>query len=112
VALPVIGKFQIVKKKIVIGKWCFVMSGEVNTKAVKLSISLPANILEMVDAECEALGIGRSTYIKLAVMSKVRADQMLKDAPGRMVQAYEMMTFLRDLDQRGLLQNGATDSVD
>lgn len=88
------------------------MSGEVNTKAVKLSISLPANVLEMVDAECEALGIGRSTYIKLAVIGKVRAEQMLKDAPGRMAQVAEMMAFLRDMEQKGLLPTGANDTVD
>ena len=51
----------------------FLMAGEKNNKAVKLSISLPAGVLEMIDAECESQGIARSTYIKLAVINKVRS---------------------------------------
>ena len=81
----------------------FLMAGEKNNKAVKLSISLPAGVLEMIDAECESQGIARSTYIKLAVINKVRSDRMMKDVPGMMMQAANMMIFIKEMEQKGLL---------
>ena len=59
----------------------------------------------MIDAECESQGIARSTYIKLAVINKVRSDRMMKDVPGMMMQAANMMNFMKEMEQKGLLHS-------
>ena len=76
---------------------------EEKMNAQRVSITLPPEVIKQVDIECEALGIARSTYILLAVQSKLRSDVMMRDMPGMMVQAAEMMKFMKDMDSRGLL---------
>jgi len=34
-------------------------------KAAKVSLSLPADIAKFLDEQCEAFGVGRSSYIQL-----------------------------------------------
>lgn len=69
----------------------------------RVSITLPPDVIKQIDVECDALGIARSTYILLAVQSKLRSDTMMRDMPGMMVQAAEMMKFMKEMDSRGLL---------
>ena len=76
---------------------------EEKMKAQRVSITLPPEVIKQIDAECDALGIARSTYILLAVQSKLRSDTMMRDMPGMMVQAAEMMKFMKEMDSRGLL---------
>lgn len=76
---------------------------EEKMNAQRVSITLPPEVIKQIDAECEALGIARSTYILLAVQSKLRSDTMMRDMPGMMVQAAEMMKFMKEMDSRGLL---------
>ena len=76
---------------------------EEKMNAQRVSITLPPDVIKQIDTECEALGIARSTYILLAVQSKLRSDVMMRDMPGMMVQAAEMMKFMKDMDSRGLL---------
>ena len=71
--------------------------------AQRVSITLPPEVIKQIDTECESLGIARSTYILLAVQSKLRSDVMMRDMPGMMVQAAEMLKFMKDMDSRGLL---------
>ena len=81
---------------------------EEKMNAQRVSITLPPEVIKQIDSECDALGIARSTYILLAVQSKLRSDTMMRDMPGMMVQAAEMMKFMKEMDSRGLLsgQNG------
>lgn len=76
---------------------------EEKMNAQRVSITLPPEVIKQIDAECDALGIARSTYILLAVQSKLRSDTMMRDMPGMMVQAAEMMKFMKEMDSRGLL---------
>lgn len=76
---------------------------EEKMNAQRVSITLPPDVIKQIDAECDALGIARSTYILLAVQSKLRSDTMMRDMPGMMVQAAEMMKFMKEMDSRGLL---------
>lgn len=76
---------------------------EEKMNAQRVSITLPPEVIKQIDFECDALGIARSTYILLAVQSKLRSDTMMRDMPGMMVQAAEMMKFMKDMDSRGLL---------
>ena len=76
---------------------------EEKMNAQRVSITLPPEVIKQIDTECEALGIARSTYILLAVQSKLRSDVMMRDMPGMMVQAAEMMKFMKDMDSRCLL---------
>lgn len=76
---------------------------EEKMNAQRVSITLPPEVIKQIDAECDALGIARSTYILLAVQFKLRSDTMMRDMPGMMVQAAEMMKFMKEMDSRGLL---------
>lgn len=76
---------------------------EEKMNAQRVSITLPPEVIKQIDDECDALGIARSTYILLAVQSKLRSDTMMRDMPGMMVQAAELMKFMKDFDSRGLL---------
>ena len=38
---------------------------EEKTPAAKLSISLPGDMVDFIDAQCEAFGVGRSTYFQM-----------------------------------------------
>lgn len=76
---------------------------EAKMNAQRVSITLPPEVIKHIDVECDALGIARSTYILLAVQSKLRSDTMMRDMPGMMVQAAEMMKFMKEMDSRGLL---------
>jgi Arc/MetJ-type ribon-helix-helix transcriptional regulator len=50
------------------------------TKAAKIAISLPADLLQGVDRECEANGETRSEYFRRAVQALLRHEQELKAA--------------------------------
>lgn len=76
---------------------------EEKMNAQRVSITLPPEVIKQIDSECDALGIARSTYILLAVQSKLRSDTMMRDMSGMMVQAAEMMKFMKEMDSRGLL---------
>ncbi len=80
-----------------------IVLAEEKTNAQRVSITLPPEVIRQIDAECDALGIARSTYILLAVQSKLRSDVMMRDMPGMMVKAAEMMKFLQEMDSRGCL---------
>lgn len=76
---------------------------EEKMNAQRVSITLPPDVIKEIDLECEALGIFRSTYILLAVQAKLKSDRMTKDMPAMMIQAAEMMKFMKELDSRGML---------
>lgn len=72
-------------------------------KAVRVNITMPAETLEEMDREIEALGMTRSTYISMAVRSRLNSDKMIRDMPGLMTQAAEMVSMMKMLDQKGVL---------
>lgn len=65
--------------------------------SVKLSISLPKYVLELIDSEAAVLGVPRSTYIKFAVLDKIETDRMRKDLPGTLSQVSNLLYMLKDI---------------
>lgn len=59
-------------------------------KAVRLNISLPAELVESVDKVCNDIGCARSVYIAIALRSKLNSDVMMEKMP-------EMVTMLHDI---------------
>lgn len=72
-------------------------------KAVRVNITMPAEIVDQMDEEIAHLGMTRSTYISMAVRSRLNSEKMIRDMPGIMAQASEMVAMLRTLEGKGLL---------
>ena len=69
-------------------------------KAVRVNITMPAETLEELDNEILALGMTRSTYICMAVRSRLNSDKMLRDMPGLVSKVSEMVKVVNYLETK------------
>lgn len=68
--------------------------------AVRLNISLPAELVESVDKVCNDIGCARSVYIAIALRSKLNSDAMLEKMPEMVTMMHEMMTMAKAMDDK------------
>ena len=57
------------------------MPRRVRHRAIPISVTLPPEVLEMVDTEVEALGMSRSAFVSIALDSFVRQLRERKENP-------------------------------
>lgn len=50
-------------------------------KAKRVTITLPEDLIEMLDKAAEATALNRSAYIAVAVSQKMQQDEMMKQLP-------------------------------
>lgn len=51
------------------------------SKSIRVSITLPDDLLAQLDAAAAATNLNRSAYIAVAVTTKMQQDEMMKQLP-------------------------------
>lgn len=80
--------------------------------AVRLNISLPAELVESVDKVCNDIGCARSVYIAIALRSKLNSDAMMEKMPEMVTMMHDMMTMAKLMeDKKSASATGETGGV-
>lgn len=80
--------------------------------AVRLNISLPAELVESVDKVCNDIGCARSVYIAIALRSKLNSDAMMQKMPEMVTMMHEVMTMAKLMeDKKSASATGETGGV-
>lgn len=74
-------------------------------KSVKITISLPEDLLQEIDAAAESLACPRSVFIAMSVRQKLNSDMMMDKLP-------EMLGFLRQMSSNGCLPSESAMPID
>lgn len=51
------------------------------SKAKRISVTLPEDLIEVLDKAADAMSLNRSAYIAVAVTTKMQQDEMMKQLP-------------------------------